>query len=74
MPDEKYDRADQHALAEAFVQRMTWPSAHWSTQRLDYDAAYALAKVALDAAPSIIAAARIKERAVALAMAEAVTR
>ena len=69
-------RADEHTLAEAFVQRMTWPSMHWQTQRIDFDAALALAKVALDHAPDILATARIKEQALAnaLADAKAVTR
>lgn len=58
-------RDDAAALAEAFIKRMRWPSMHWRTQSLDYDAAFALAIVALDHAPNLIAAARIKEQAMA---------
>jgi hypothetical protein len=58
-------REDVHALAEAFVKRMTWPSMHWRTHTLDFDAAVALALVALNHAPDIIAAARTKEYAIA---------
>lgn len=61
-------RVDLNALAEAFVQRMTWPSMHWATQRLDYDAALALAKVALEQAPDILALARVKEASIKAAM------
>lgn len=42
------DQQQTEELAEAFLQRMTWPSMHWKTQSLDPEAARALAKVALD--------------------------
>lgn len=61
-------REDVAALAEAFVSRMTWPSMHWKTQRLDYDAAVALALVALNHAPDLIATARVKEAAITAAI------
>jgi len=64
MPEQQLvTQVDAEALANAFVKRMTWPSMHWRTQSLDWDAAYALALVALDGAPEIIATARLKERA-----------
>lgn len=68
-----HTRKDVHALAEAFVSRMRWPSMHWSTQHLDFDAAAALALVALEHGPEIIAAARIKEQAATRAMSGEVT-
>lgn len=56
-------REEVHVLAEAFVQRMTWPSMHWRTQSLDYDAAAALALLALTHAPDLLATARLKHDA-----------
>lgn len=68
----RIDRADVEALTQAFVARMKWPSLHWSTQHLDHDAAYALAALALEHGPNILATARIRERAIADAMSEPV--
>lgn len=62
-PPEVPAREDVHALAEAFVKRMTWPSMHWRTQSIDYDAAAALALLALQHAPNIIATSRVKQQA-----------
>lgn len=61
-------RDDVHALAQAFVDRMCWPSMHWDTQRLDFDAAAALARVALEHAPTILAVARVQQEAIRAAV------
>lgn len=59
---------DVDALAKALVSRMTWPSMHWRTQGLDYEAAVALARVAFKHGPHIIAGARMKEAAMKAAL------
>lgn len=64
------EREDVEALANAFVNRMTWPSMHWKTQSLDPEAARALALVALQHAPQIILTARAAEKALAASVAE----
>lgn len=67
MSRERPSEEDVRALAEAFVKRMTWPSMHWKTQSLDPDAAFALALLALNHGPDLLAAARMKEQAMSAA-------